>query len=404
MCQIKQVMVGTRQRKGVIALLGMIICFLVFLVLANPSSARTQSVTFTLFWQDNSNNEDGFVVQRRERREGDHFVDVVSVGANVVSAEDTITDNVGGVTYCYRVLAYNSTGRSAASNESCRATPTLGPVIITVNCSTASVQAALLSASPGDTVSVSGTCDENVLVQNDKTMAFLDGGGTAVINGVDPSLPAIDVRGNAIVIQGFTITGGSNGIEVQRGAKALITDNVIQNTGGSGVVVNQLAFAVLTNNTIEGNAGGGVVVTGGAAARIGFNNDTETMASPNTIQGNSGNGISVADLSSARVVGNVISANGGDGVMVGGRSQADLANNTIESNGGDGVFVSQNAVVNLGEDSGSSIYQLPNSTSGNNVGFGLGCTDGGVASGRLGTLNGFSGLISFDTSCINDLL
>jgi len=304
------------------------------------------------------------------------------------------------------VLAYNSVGRSAPSNESCKTTPAIGPVTIFVNCSSASLQTALLSALAGDTVSVSGTCDENVRVPNDMGTVFLDGGGTAVINGVDPSRPAIETRAKALLIQGFTITGGSSGIEVQRESKALINNNVIENTGGSGVVVSQLGFAALTNNTIQGNAEDGIVVANRAAARIGFNNDTETVASPNTIRGNGGNGVTVTGSSSARVVGNVINTNGRYGVRVTSLSQADTAGNMIDNNGGAGIFVGQKSVVNLGESTGNSIFDLPNSTSGNNIGVGVECAGGGIAAGRLGTLTGDLGLTSFPagSGCINDLM
>ncbi len=118
------------------------------------------------------------------------------------------------------------------------------------------------SASAGQTIRVTGTCDENLLVRNDKVRVFLNGGGTTTINGVDASKPALDIRGKAISVDGFTITGGSNRIEVQRGSNAVIKNNVIQDIGisssngipsesGNGVVVHQLAFAVLINNTIQ---------------------------------------------------------------------------------------------------------------------------------------------------------
>src|SRR5262249_31373701 len=102
--------------------------------------------------------------------------------------------------------------------------------IVSINCSADSLQSAVNSAGPGQTLSVTGTCTENLLVRNDKVRVFLDGGGTAVINGIDPSRPALDVRGKAILLQRFIITGGANGIEVQRGASAVIHNNVIQNT------------------------------------------------------------------------------------------------------------------------------------------------------------------------------
>jgi aldose sugar dehydrogenase len=277
---------------------------------------------------------------------------------------------------------------------------------LSANCPGDVLQAVVDNALPGDLISVSGACNENVLVRNDKVRLFLDGGGTAAINGVNPNSPALDIRGKAISVNGFTITGGSSRIEVQRGANAVINNNVIQNTGGNGVVVSQLAFAVFTNNMIQNNTGDGVVVKEGSAAHIGFNNETENMTSPNVIQGNGGNGVTVAGSSSARVVGNAINTNGGDGVRVTGSSQSDIASNTIDSNIGDGVFVGQDSVVNLGEDTGTSIFELPNTTNTNNAGFGVGCADGGMADGRLGSLNGDSGATEFPggSGCINDLL
>ncbi len=71
---------------------------------------------------------------------------------------------------------------------------------------------------------------------------------------------------------------------VNRGSNAVINNNIVQNTGGNGVVVDELAFAVLTNNTIQNNPGAGVFVSENSTARIGFNSDSETTASPNTIR------------------------------------------------------------------------------------------------------------------------
>jgi parallel beta-helix repeat protein len=273
----------------------------------------------------------------------------------------------------------------------------------TVNCQSQSLQTALASAASGVTISVSGTCNENLLVDNNKIKVFLDGNGVATIHGTDSTKPALDIRGKAIFIGGFTITGGRDGIVVQRGSNVVLDGNVVQNTGGSGIVVNQLAFAILTNNTIQNNAEDGVIVADSASAHIGFNNDSETVASPNVIQGNGGNGITVQGSSSAQVVGNVIGGNGGDGVGVLRGSHADIAANSIDGNGGSGVYVDSNWVVNLGEDTGSTIYALPNSTSSSNARFGVECADGGMADGRRGSLSGGLGPTSFLSGCINDL-
>ena len=64
-----------------------------------------------LMWADNSNNEDGFIIEKETTT--DAYVVIDSVGANI----STYTDlNVTFLTYNYRVKAYNITGSSAYSN------------------------------------------------------------------------------------------------------------------------------------------------------------------------------------------------------------------------------------------------------------------------------------------------
>jgi hypothetical protein len=99
---------------------------------------------------------------------------------------------------------------------------------------------------PGDTLLVSGTCNENVVIPEQVANVTLDGQGTATINGPSASSPTINVRGNGIAIRNFaSITGGTSGLLVTRGAIATIDSNVIHNTAGSGIVLNQNSSARL---------------------------------------------------------------------------------------------------------------------------------------------------------------
>ena len=91
-----------------------------FLLWAVP--AWGQSLTLT--WQDNSNNEDGFRVQRKLGPTGT-FADLANVGANVTTHLDTTT--LAGTEYCYRVAAFNIAGASGLTNEAC-ATPKAVPI------------------------------------------------------------------------------------------------------------------------------------------------------------------------------------------------------------------------------------------------------------------------------------
>ena len=280
---------------------------------------------------------------------------------------------------------------------------------INVACPGQTLQAATDSAVAGDTIAVTGACSENVVIRNEKQRLLISGSG-ASINGSNPSSPTVNVRGKGITIQGFTITGGRDGINVNRGSNAVIQGNTIQGTGRHGILVDQLSFAVITGNTIQNNVNGsGIVVSENSIARIGFNLDTDGAPSGNLIQGNGGPGILVSRTSSARIVGNTIAAStGGDGIQIGRLSQVDLARNNVINNSGNGVFVTQNSGVNLPDVFPTgSFFDDPNTSTALNSGNGIKCTLGGVVNGHTGSaggqLNGTAGATNIDASCPSNL-
>ena len=272
---------------------------------------------------------------------------------------------------------------------------------IPVNCGAggSGVGTAIQSANPGDTVQVTGSCIENVLVRNEKQRIVVDGGGTANISAASGIV--VTVRGKGIAIQGFTISGGSNGISVERGSNASINNNTIQNATNRGILVQQLAFAIITNNTIQNNGSDGILVIETSNARIGFNQTSDASASPNIIQTNGGRGINITQTSNARIYGNTIQNNAHDGVGVFNNSHAVLASNAINgngtnppANGGNGVATSQNSSVQLGEDDPVDFTDQPNITTVNNANFGIRCTAGSNVRGHLGNTNQLNGTVS----------
>jgi CSLREA domain-containing protein len=271
-----------------------------------------------------------------------------------------------------------------------------------IACPGQSLQAAINAANPGDIIPVTGTCNENIIIRNEKQRLTVDGLGTAIIHGLNAGSPTLNVRGKGILIQNFAgISGGSHGIHVNRGSNAVIDNNTIQSTGAHGILVDELAFAVVVNNSIENNPGAGVFVGENSTARVGFNSDSETLSAGNSIL-NNGVGVVVSNNSSARIVGNTIGANSGPGIQVSRESHADIASNTLNGNGGSGIEIEENSVGQLGEDSGTGIFESSNS--GTSTGFGIKCVRGGLADGRQGSLSGDSGATSFDGSCTNSLV
>jgi len=92
---------------------------LIVAVIAEMFLATPVYGSMTLTWQDNSNNEDGFIIEKQEdppaptsnvpwTLEG-------RVGANITTYVDFTSDTIR----CFRVLAFNSAGNSTPSNVAC---------------------------------------------------------------------------------------------------------------------------------------------------------------------------------------------------------------------------------------------------------------------------------------------
>jgi hypothetical protein len=90
------------------------------LSLPAPSGLTATAINsrqIVLSWEDHSNNEDGFKIERKAGAAGSYAVIVPQggIGANVTSYADT--GLVDGTNYFYRVRAYNASGNSAYSDE-----------------------------------------------------------------------------------------------------------------------------------------------------------------------------------------------------------------------------------------------------------------------------------------------
>lgn len=285
-----------------------------------------------------------------------------------------------------------SMGRAQADNHAltCGPEKTIGQAIKTLK--------------PGDTLLVSGTCDENVVLGQEVDRITLDGHGTASINGESSGF-TVTVRGRGITIRGFTITGGLQGIAVLDGGSAVIDGNTIRDATMNGITVFRNSTANIINNTILHNPSSGIQLQHSSSAQIGFAGPpTNRVSAPNTIQDNGGPGIQVLRGSSAQIFSNTIQNNGSHGVVVDRNAQAEIGACTITGNAGDGIRGMRNAGVDIGTDATGATPQFDDDTNtGTNGGFGVRCMIDGFVDGRLGALTGTLGGKSFTEACTDSV-
>lgn len=234
-----------------------------------------------------------------------------------------------------------------------------GPVVHRVDCSSGTIAAAMSEAQPGDTIMITGTCNETVVV--DKDGITLDGGGTATIDGMDIDASVILVKGQQnVTIKGLTVQNGLFGIHVSLGASAWLENVTAKDSrydaghnSGIGILVANSSDAVLAGTTVvTGNASHGIVAwQGGRASVVGeiaFEGSRIPLASLQA-NGNSGDGIHVGIGSSLQVHGvgdgySTVQANDndGDGIHLEHGSSAHFggaADIEATGNGGGGLLV-----------------------------------------------------------------
>jgi parallel beta-helix repeat protein len=273
------------------------------------------------------------------------------------------------------------------------------------------IQGALKTLRPGDTLYVRGTCNENVTIGS-PTGQFsgvtLDGLGTATISGPSATANTLELDGvTNFTVRGLRLTGGFDALSVNTGSQIAVESVLVENAGRHGIHFQRgTAMAFVINSTIQNNPQNGIIVNENSYARIGFTagvGASEDDTGPCVIQGNGGHGIRVQRSSSARVYTNTISNNAQNGVNIESASYAEIATNTINGNGKNGVAVTENSTLHLGNPTGTRNEDNPDTTTTANGQFGLQAQWGSYVAGRLGTLTGTSGGLSF-THNANDNL
>jgi parallel beta-helix repeat protein len=240
------------------------------------------------------------------------------------------------------------------------ATSTVYAAPIRVDCnkggSISGTLASLVSAgnTRGVTIFVTGTCKENIFIYPFDHL-MLQALPIATIQDVsNGTAPVVEIFNSYdVTVTGFTINGGSQGVNcdidsyctlsvntiqqsvdgVRFGSShGLVLNNNISNNVDRGIAVVNGASVTTSSNTVSGNGGAGIVVSFGSNLTI----------SSDTIQNNASNGIQVVQ-GSVRANDLTITGNSGDGVFLARASAASFgqvnAGNVMTGNGGNGVSV-----------------------------------------------------------------
>lgn len=214
---------------------------------------------------------------------------------------------------------------------------------VSVNCdSGGSINSALsgLDLEGPNSITVTGTCHESVaIVDRERLTIQAPRGQTATIVS-DPLDIAIFVfRSRSIFLRRLVLTGGSEGMAIQR-SEVQINGSTIQNNSDVGVDVFQLSSLQFAGNVVQNN-GDGIIVS--QNSRLGAGGGDVT------IQNNVGSGIVLANGAFANIFGHTIQNNGGFGVIAFHNSSFNLFGNTIVGNGSTGVRVSETSHGEMGD-------------------------------------------------------
>ena len=208
------------------------------------------------------------------------------------------------------------------------------------------IQAALDAAAEGDTVQVSGTCNESIFIRNDKTVLDGQGVGLGGVGGAKIIVPAasgdsaVTIRASFVTIEGFSeIIGQRHGITVRGSDNAQIGNNTIKDSVRHTIILTSNASARISDNVITNSGFHGIRVARGANATI----------LDNTITGSRRNGIQLSEVGSAEIEGNTVTDNGRNGLTVSANAAVRLEDspNVFERNGGSGIACSTGGSLDL---------------------------------------------------------
>ena len=222
---------------------------------SNLIATAMASSWIKLSWQDNSGNEEGFIIERRAAS-GGAFVAVLTVSPSISIRTDT--QLAAGQQFVYRVRAFNTAGASNPSNEA--AAVTLPPP---------------LSGGSGSGTGSSVPVDGTMSADADGNDADGDGLTNAeeIAAGTDPNNPDSDGDGVPDGLDGWPLDPDLHPPRLPAASYALIDLGPARSdTGLFGSVYSGVAKAAVINNrgqVVINNTNGSSLWEGGSLSYLG---------------------------------------------------------------------------------------------------------------------------------------
>jgi parallel beta-helix repeat protein len=122
----------------------------------------------------------------------------------------------------------------------------------------ATIGAALINATDGDTIIVSdGTYTENLLIYKEVTLRSENGSASTTIQAASPGIHVFNITADKVAIQGFNVIGPTNysSIYMLSVSNCSISDNVISESY-AGIFCSNVSNSDLINNTITSSVRG----------------------------------------------------------------------------------------------------------------------------------------------------
>lgn len=122
-----------------------------------------------------------------------------------------------------------------------------------------------------NTVIVSGTCEENVLIEGFADLT-LESDGATIIDASGGTLNIILIRhSQRITISGFSVNGGFGGLACVRSSDCIFNNNTIVGQALAGIFVFEHSAVTLSGNTLRNNADGVTALSHSLVVLLGGN-------------------------------------------------------------------------------------------------------------------------------------